>query len=477
MKNGSWGRLQSTIPPVTPCAWTSFKTGVNPGKHGVFDFFSLDEDRNWQINFSRFRGYKSIWKILSEQGLRCCVYNVPFTYPPEEVNGILISGLLTPSLRANFTSPAGFKNELLGAIPDFKIFSDARYSEKESDVQAYIDDLFRLIDIRFRTATYLLDRESWDFFMMVFSETDSVQHWFWKYIDPSHPDYSEEGAEKFGNKIFEIYRDIDERIGHFLKYVDDDTLFLIISDHGAGPFIKRIYVNNWLKEKKYLYLKRTPRVSLKRLSYKLGFHPQGLVNLVFKLGLARLDTKIPLARKQSLFSKLGFNFDDIDWKRTVAYSFGSYGQIYINSVENHKDGIVDGEEVSRLREEIVMKLRDLVDPVRGINVLDRVWFRDEIYHGPHMNLLPDITLSLDNFSYASSTNFAMPSNDIFSDPLTRKSGDHRVDGVFMAYGRQVVPGIEVKEPSIMDVAPTILDFLDIEVPDSMDGTPLNGIFR
>ena len=477
MKEGTWGRLQSTNPPLTPCAWTSFKTGVNPGKHGVYEFYYLDENRDLQVNFNRFRGYKSIWRILSENGLRCCVYNVPFTYPPEKVNGVLISGLLTPSTRSNFTYPSDFKRELLHAIPDYRIFPETRYSEREADARDALKDLFQLIDIRYRTARFLLEHEGWDFFMMVFNETDYAQHWFWKYMDPNHPGHSEEGRRKYGDAIFEVYKRIDGHLGRFLELIDDETLFLVMSDHGAGPYIKRIYVNNWLRKQGYLYLKRTPKVLLKRFLYRLGLHPQAVINLVYKLGLARLNQRVSFGRKKALFSRLGYTFEDVDWKRTRAFSFGCYGPIYLNSAENHPDGIVGKDSVPRLREEITAKLGEIIDPERGVKLVDNIWRREELYHGPSTSHLPDIVYSLDNFSYTSSSLFAIPSNDIFARPLTRKSGDHRMDGVFIAYGKQVRSNFEVKEPNIMDVAPTILRFLNIEVPEDMDGAACDKIFR
>jgi predicted AlkP superfamily phosphohydrolase/phosphomutase len=477
MESGAWGRLQSTIPPLTPCAWTSFKTGVNPGKHGVYEFYFLDENRDLQVNFHRNRGYDSIWRILSNHGLRSCVYNVPFTFPPEEVHGILISGLLTPSTAANFTYPSEFKKELLRNIPDYRIFPATRYSEREDDIEAFYRDLLELIEVRFRTARYLLERERWDFFMMVFNETDYVQHWFWKYIDPAHPDYTEELNRKFGDRIYQIYARIDDHLGRFLEFGNSGTLFLVMSDHGAGLFRKRIYINNWLKAQGYLKLKSTPKVLLKRLFYRIGIHPQTAINMAYRLGLARLNQKVSFGQKKAIFSKIGYTFEDVDWRRTKAFSFGCYGPIYINSSGNRLDGIVPEEEVPALREEIVARLKEIVDPERGVKLVDRIWEREELYHGPSTRFLPDVAYSLDDFSYTSSSLFAMPSNDIFSAPLTRKSGDHRLHGILLAGGNRVRSGLELDRANIMDLAPTILRYLGLEIPEEMDGQALDGIFR
>ncbi len=474
MDEGVKARLESTVPPLTPCAWTSFRTGVNPGKHGVYDFYWKDDDHEVKVSTLRARDVTSLWRVLSDRGLRCCVFNVPFTYPPERVNGILISGFLSPSLETNFTYPPEFKKVLLEEIGDYRISETAKFSEKEEDQDAFLEDILDLIDIRKRTVEFLRKREDWNFFMTVFDATDHIQHWYWKYMDPSHPDY--EAGTKFGDKIFEVYRRMDGILAEVIDSMDKDTVLIVMSDHGAGPYRKRIYLNNWLRREGYLHLKRTPRTLFKRLMYALHINPKRMIDLAFKYGLAKLNVRVSFRGKKAIFSGVGYSFHDIDWKRTRAYSFGYYGPIYINSTASSRDGIVEEKDYGPLREEIIAKLKELEDPERGVRIVDRVWRREEIYSGLFVKSLPDICYSADDFSYTSSSFFALPSDEIFSEPLTRKSGEHRLDGVLLVYGSGIKKGEVLEGARIIDLAPTILRIFRIEPLENMDGVVLGKIF-
>src|SRR5947208_10017613 len=118
--------LESKYPPLTPPAWTSLSTGLKPARHGVYDFWGYDErpegggTRQVHVQ-TRRRGGKAIWNILSEYGKQVLVVNVPMTYPPEAVNGIMISGYMTPSSETDFTYPTAFKRELYRVLPDYQI--------------------------------------------------------------------------------------------------------------------------------------------------------------------------------------------------------------------------------------------------------------------------------------------------------------------------------------------------------------------
>jgi predicted AlkP superfamily phosphohydrolase/phosphomutase len=474
IEEGVKARLESTVPPLTPCAWTSFKTGVNPGKHGVYDFYWKSDDHEVKVSTFRARNVTSLWRILSDHGLKCCVFNVPFTYPPEKVNGILISGFLSPSLESNFTYPPEFKKVLLKEVRDYQISETAKFSEKEEDQDAFLKDIFDLIDIRKRTVDLLRKQNNWDFFMVVFGATDHIQHWYWKYMDPSHPEY--EPGSKFSEKIFEVYQEMDKILAAVMDSMDKDTVLVVMSDHGAGLYRKRIYLNNWLRREGYLHLKRTPKTLFKRFLYALHINPKRMIDLAFKFGLAKLNVRVSFKKKKAIFSGVGYSFHDIDWKRTRAFSFGYYGPIFINSKTNNRDGIVEEKDYEALREEIISKLRELEDPERGVKIVDKIWRREEIYSGPLSDSFPDICYSADDFSYTSSSFFALPSDEIFSNPLTRKSGEHRLDGLLLMYGDGIKRGEEFEGARIIDLAPTILKIFGIEASDNMDGVVLGKIF-
>ncbi|MCB0005568.1 MAG: alkaline phosphatase family protein, partial [Anaerolineales bacterium] len=95
MAGGAHGNLMSTLPPVTSPAWPTFMTGCNPGKHGVFDFIQPSGADFSLVNATKIK-QPTIWQRLSQAGYRVGVLNVPVTYPPQPLNGFMVSGILSP---------------------------------------------------------------------------------------------------------------------------------------------------------------------------------------------------------------------------------------------------------------------------------------------------------------------------------------------------------------------------------------------
>src|SRR5215831_14739608 len=114
-EEGVRGPLETTIPPITPTAWVSWMTGKNPGKHGVFEFLlrrAGSGDLPDVPVSSHSRDGVPFWDVLGQMGKRAIVTNVPCTYPPSMVNGLMVSDFLTPRGRRDFTYP----DSLLGEI-------------------------------------------------------------------------------------------------------------------------------------------------------------------------------------------------------------------------------------------------------------------------------------------------------------------------------------------------------------------------
>lgn len=253
--------LRTTIPPLTPCAWSSFAAGKNPGKHGIYDFYFINKDLELDVNTCDKRPGKDFWEILSEHGKKVIVFNVPMTFPPRKVNGIIISGFTTPDLQSNLTYPEGFKNELLRNFPDYQISEKAKFSENYSDQKLFLNEIKKLTDIQAKVSRWLMKSFDWDVFIVVFNDTDHAQHWYWKYFDKEHPLY--ENNKKFKNAIYEVYNQADRIISDlYYKAAPKNTSLMIISDHGAGQYLKNVYLNNWLYKKGYLKFKNTPGVLL-----------------------------------------------------------------------------------------------------------------------------------------------------------------------------------------------------------------------
>ena len=456
LKKGISGKMKSTMPPITPCAWPSLFTGKNPGKHGQFDFFTLDEKKELRINWGEYRTEKTLWRILSDHGKKCCVMNVPFTYPPEAVNGILISGFMTPDMNSRFAYPPSVKKEILEVFPDFRLAEESRFTNRAADKKRYLTDIVELTRLQGKVAAYLYKKDVWDFFMVAFMGADHVQHHYWKYMDKTHPDYEED--VRFEDAILKVYCELDRIVGTFIDSITDDTMLFVVSDHGFGTYEKDVNVNKVLKDTGYLTLKSTVDVALKSAALFWGIETSRIIKLLLKMGLVGLSKKHPEKRRGKTLDKISFTWKDIDWEKTKAYSFGYYGTIYICNQDNY-------EEIRKSIAETLYTLKD-----HGDAVVDDMFFKENIYHGAKLEICPDIVFPMKNFSYAASNMFVFPSRKLFSSPKTLQSGGHRLGATFIVFTRNMDKGEKIEGVEIIDVAPTILALLGVEPPPDMDGT-------
>ncbi|MDI6772679.1 MAG: alkaline phosphatase family protein [bacterium] len=244
MREGSWGPLASTIPPSTPIAWASMITGVYPGKHGIFGFVKrLRHSYELDVVTSLDRRRPAIWSLLDQAGLRSIVADVPFTYPPEPINGIMISGLGTPDVASEFVHPKPLREVILREFGPYPLDIHFR-----GDVLAFIEDARRLTEHRLAITRFLLREFPWDFFMLGLMATDRLQHVVWKYIDPGHFLYREEEARRYCPAILDYYRRLDEVVAELLDLAGGQTAFMIASDHGFGPMDRSLSLLRWLAQ-------------------------------------------------------------------------------------------------------------------------------------------------------------------------------------------------------------------------------------
>lgn len=465
MDGGIYGKLRSTIPPLTPCAWSSFMTGKNPGKHGIYDFFHLGADYTVKLNSSKNRKSPDIWDYLSENGSKCLIMNVPFTYPPKKINGIMVTDFTTPSTKVDFTHPRDLKDKILDKYPNFKFSEESKYSGRREDQKKYVDDMMDLADVQFELFSDLMKKDEFDFSMIVFMLTDHVQHWYWKYMEKDHPEYIKD--DEFKDVIMKAYEKIDYFLGEFMEMCPGYNI-IIMSDHGAGPYYKDVSINKWLIDEGYLFLK-TGQSPLKNIMRKIGIDK--IITLGLNIGIWSVVKKFPGIKNFAL-NRMVLTYKDIDWSRTIAYSYGYYAPIYFNTskIKNQKDK-------NDLEEEIVKKLMELKEPFSDKPLIEKVWKKSDLYSGSENKKMPDIILNMGNFTYGSSSTFLFSSNTIFSDPKTFKSGDHAIDGIFMAYGPDFKEGEIIENAEIYDIAPTVLHMFDIPVPVDMDGRVLKDIFK
>jgi len=588
-EQGCFKPLATTVPSMSPVAWSSFQTGVNPGKHNIFDFLTRDKqtylpklssvdirEPRRKIRLSKYqfplgkadirmlRKGKQFWKTLGEHGIFSNIIRVPITCPPEKFRGVQLSGMPVPDLRGTQgtfsfyttrTDDEGehtggeiyqvtrkgdtIEAELIGpqnsireeksvlkcpfvvtikdedsadikingaiynlkkdvytewikiefkvapgirvhgickfllqsATPEFQLYVTPINIDPEkpampiSHPNIYSTYLAKnqgpfatlglaedswalnekvLIDDSFIQQCIGMDEEREKMFfdsldkvkrglcVCVFDGTDRLQHTFWRDIDEEHPARREREQAQQPDVIEELYQRMDALVGKTLaKCKDKDTVFMVISDHGFNTFRYGVDLNHWLEENGYLKIKDGMPGNGKHLSA-------------------------------------------IDWSETRAFAIGLAG-IYLNLKGRESKGIVEsGDEAAQLREEIAQKLSVLADPNNeGQPVIKQVYNALEIYRGPYKDEAPDLIVGY-NRGYRASweTAIGQITDQIFHDNTKAWSGDHCIDP-------SLVPGvlfcnrpIATGNPRLVDIAPTVLEMFGVEVPQYMDGKPL-----
>ena len=483
MQRGIYGELRSVMPVLSSAAWVSFMTGMNPGKHGVYDFVQRDLTtyRRYLVRGGTEIKAPSLWRMLSAAGKRVGIVNVPMTHPPEAINGFLITGLGTP-LYQPFTYPPELENAL--RADGYRVNKQAHYAPGAE--QKFLDEVYALTDIQAQAALNLASSEPWDFFMHVIRDPDEMAHFFWRYMDTSHPAYDPVAAEKYGSALRDYYSHIDGWIGRFLERAGPQTDVIILSDHGCGPLYKDVMLNGWLQQTGFLNMKQDQATSnrLRQQLARAGIHRQRVSQLLRDSGLGRVEKLIKdiLGDRIDLLSA-GENWDMsdvVDWPHTQAYSFGYHGQIYVNLDGRESQGVVPPSQYDAVCREIAEELSRLVDPEDGLPVVSAVYRKEELFRGDNLKWAPDLTVIMRDLAYITRQGyeFAGAGKQLFAAPLTHESGSHREMGVLIAAGPSFTKrGPADKPASLMDIAPTVLHLHGLAVPASMDGAVLQDWLR
>jgi predicted AlkP superfamily phosphohydrolase/phosphomutase len=480
LSEGCHGVLTSTFHPISPHAWTSCVTGKNAGKHGIFDFL----ERRPGTYESRFVSAAScasdtIWKILSDQGKRVGGLNIPLSYPPEPVNGFLISGLGAPGKNSEFIYPPSLKEVVFRRVVDYKLL----------DVDQFLDDPLSYITFQYETVSqtlelsnYLLETFELDFFMVVFNAIDQTQHIFWHTIDREHPLYNEEEHRRHGHVLLELHKKIDKCLADFIRRFQDDYNIIVMSDHGFGHLKKTVRLYKWLEEQKYLRFSQNKQNIVKKMINKLFKDLRVKAQTLpqkWKNEIRRLLS--PLVSKYDSYLSAG----NIAWDQTKAYSWGNMGNIIINFKGREPQGIVNGNsEYQRLCDEIIDKLYAMTDPETHEKVIERVYRREELYHGDRLNQAPDLVVVFKDYAYQSvPSQYMDPNQSVFtpiqeemSHKTIKPASNHRIEGICFFLGEDIHQGLEIHGARIIDIAPTILYLLGLPIPADIDGCVLKEIF-
>ena len=577
---GGYTRVKTTYPAQTPVAWSTFSTGTNPGGHGIFDFLGRDpktylpmlalsryEQKNAFVppKVVNMRKGTPLWKLLSEAGIPSTVIRCPCTYPPDDINGRMLSGVGVPDLRGGLGSstfystkpdiipshsekfvhltPDGngafttyligprdprsrsdFKSEiklqldpaagkvilrsegdpkvveiklgqwsgwlkikfkigLLQAVsgevrfflgrfePDFEFYaspinfdpvsplfpisSPAKYSsELQGRLGPYYtlgmaEDHDGLINGRFDEAAYLaqcadvmeerermmlleLERFREGFFFCLFDTPDRLQHMFWRFNEPDHPANREPFSQEMKSAIADHFRACDAVVGKAFQYADDQTLFVTLSDHGMNSFRRGLNLNTWLYQNGLLSLKN-------------GEKPG---------------------------PDAGDFFRNVDWSRTKAYALG-LGGIYFNLKGREEQGIVAQQDTEALKSAVIKGLTGLVDAERNQVAVTSVLAREQLYRGPYASQAPDLLV---NFTQGYRVSWDTPlggaPEKLFDDNIKKWGGDHVIDPAFVPGVLWMNQAFQEENPSLVDLAPTILGSLGVPKGAEMEGKDL-----
>ena len=413
---GVWGRLRSSDPPITVPAWSCMTTGKDAGQLGCYGFrnrknYSYDD---MEIATSLSVKEKRIWDILSEHGREVVLLGVPQTYPVSPVNGCMVSGLLTPDTKAEYTYPASLKNEIETNVGEYIIDAAGfRNDDKDNTLKR----IYALMENRFDMARYLMTSKPWDFFMMVEMGVDRIHHSFWKYSDPSHPKYV--SGNSYENVIKEFYQAVDSRIGELLSLISDDIAILVVSDHGAKAMCGGIAINQWLINEGLLTVKDSPD-SPKRIE----------------------DC-------------------DIDWTRTKAWASGGYyGRIFINVKGREPNGIVPDSEYEILCDQLIEKLAAMPDNF-GQTLGTKIYRPEDLYRSLN-GIPPDLLVYFGDLDWRSVGKVGYDDIYVLENDIGPDDANHDYHGIFIMDDKSQSGGEEMQDLNIRDITPIVLRLFGIQ---------------
>lgn len=454
IQNGVSGILRSTIPPATIPAFPTLMTGKNPGKHGVFSFLSGMGKHVVLSNASKMIG-KTLWRILSDHNRQSLVINVPLTYPPEPINGVIVSGMLTPMGR-NFTHPPELAETLNELTQGYPVRFDPALALAKPE--QFVKELHEIIQKRRVTIFHLLENWDWNFFAVLFGATDIVQHILW---------WNEE-------EVLRVYEHIDTILGEILNRYPEAHVF-IFSDHGAGPYQKLFNLNLVLKSLGLLSITAAAHPRTKSANQT---RPSRLETVFQKLGLtrARIRNLLPAPLFSPFRRLFGTSLTrylpqsdlQVDVKQSKAY----YLKRVVAETPCVQINEPNPQKYKQLVSQLTKQLLALVDSDTGNPIVKAIYHRDELYRGPFVENAPDLLLLLHE-GYKGSAHLS--GNQVL-ERLAKPKGTHTMEGIFLAMGPHIQQSQEISDITLQDLTPTILHVMGIPIPDDVDGKVKKGLF-
>jgi len=432
VEEGFHSKIETTIPPSTCVAWTSFFSGLDPSQHGVYSYTVRDnfEYKGSRLVNSRDVKGEMLWEILSKYNKKTISIGVPLTYPIENKtspNFSIVSGFLTPTFNEKSVYPKEFFEEVKNLIPNYSFDVNVGLaSYKQTGKEELIEKCYKMTKQNIDLIKHCIKNKEWDLLIGVLVASDRLEHSFWSYIDKTHRYYK--GETQYKNLLKDYFIYLDREIGEIVKLLPKNTTIIISSDHGMDKMNCRFNLNDWLIKEGYLVLKEAP----------------------------------PLPQKLKM--------EDVDWSRTRAFSVGAYfGRIYLNLKGREPQGVVNKEERGELQKEIAGKLKQIKDD-KGNEMDNKIFFPENIYSGEFINQAPDLMIYFDNLHCG--VNNDVGNTEDYSWATTKGSDDagHAPLGTFIFYNNKLKG--QKEKINICDVAPTILSELNLPIPEKLNGKKL-----
>jgi predicted AlkP superfamily phosphohydrolase/phosphomutase len=462
---GTRGILHSTIHPLTTQAWATMLTGVNAGRHGMWDFSDRDESgyRLRLVNGS-YRRAPAVWEMLTAADRSVGIVNVPFTWPAQPVNGFLLAGIDAASREAGMTYPKELLRELRRRF-DFDKLEFDHALPLDKDGRCDVELVRRACEQRVEVVRWLVERYEPELLFVVFMSADHIHHLCW-------PEWDSDGLE---SRVAEVYRILDEAVGGIRELAGDGDV-MVVSDHGGGSLNGIVNLNAWLAEEGFLTYAtghramRPDEVGRHVLHWVLEQRrklPAGLRNF-FKQRFPRLRERAHELKEYTV----------IDWERTQAFAYGIFGNVVLNVRGREAKGVVEpGEEYERVRDAIAARAMELRDANTGEQIVKAVHRREDLFDGPHIGKIPDVLIEFKDYAWLGKGNLIARTPTIWDKipaaPGSQEEyvGSHRPEGIIALAGPSAAVGVPL-DASIEDVAPTLMYLMGEPVPQDLEGRVL-----
>jgi predicted AlkP superfamily phosphohydrolase/phosphomutase len=427
MQAGCYGRLESVIPPITVPAWMCLSTSQDPGSLGVYGFRNRTDHSYSGLGIVNSRSIDAlaIWDQVAREGGKSVLIGVPPGYPARRINGVSVGCFLTPDTSKDvFTYPERAGDEIRGLVGEYPV--DVK-GFRTNDKAWLRDQILAMSRTQFKVVRHFLQTAEWDYFHFVEIGLDRVHHGFWSHHDPEH--VLHDPATPYRDVIRDYYRHLDEEVGSVLELLTDDTIVLVVSDHGARRLDGGFCVNEWLVREGLLVLN----------SYPEQITP---------------------------FAKL-----DVDWDRTKVWSEGGYyARVFFNVKGREPRGVIDPGDYERLRDEIVARFEATTD-AEG-RPLGTLVFKPEDVYRTVRNVAPDLIVHFGALAWRSIGGVGYPSIHILENDTGPDDCNHAQHGAFILASSNCPLTGEIEGAHLLDIAPTLLELGGFDIPATMQGRSL-----